>query len=277
MQALVLALAAQLLAAQQAGGDTQAPADGVDAAADAAAKQALPEGWSSGESDGQTYYYQASDPTTILWERPTAAGEAEQTPAQTEQAERAVLLAFGGALVDTDGMLASWRADTDRHHCDGWYGVECVIADTGARVVERLHLSHERLGGELSPRLPELTHLKRLLLRDNPIRGTIPESWGAFTRLEKLDLEGLSLSSNALPAALAAHVEAHRASGNHHAYKHEVDIDCEGEFSKCAPAPRCPSSPAAPSPAARPALALPCAASRCAFRRSAFAQLQTSH
>ena len=232
--ALSLALTVQLLAAQQAGDtqDTQAPADGVDAAADAAAKQALPEGWSSGESDGQTYYYQASDPTTILWERPTAAGEAEQTPAQTEQAERAVLLAFGGALVDTDGMLASWRADTDRHHCDGWYGVECGTLEDGTRVVERLHLSHEKLGGELSPRLPELTHLKRLLLRDNPIRGTIPESWGAFTRLEKLDLEGLSLSSNALPAALAAHVEAHKASGNHHAFRHEVDIDCEGEFSK---------------------------------------------
>ena len=61
-----------------------APADDVDSAA----TQALPEGWASGEIGDKTYYYQISDPETILWEPPattTSPVQAQRAaPAATE-------------------------------------------------------------------------------------------------------------------------------------------------------------------------------------------------
>jgi hypothetical protein len=103
----------------------------------------------------------------------------------------------------------------------------------GVELVEVISLNFEGLSGHLAPELVSLSSLRRLYLRGNPISGTIPRAWDAFTRLDKLDMALMNLSSNSLPPALATHVAAHREAGNTWSFQHDVDVDCQGSWSEC--------------------------------------------
>ena len=48
----------------------------------------------------------------------------------------------------------------------------------------------------------------------------------AHTFRDKLDLTGLKLEHNTLPKALHEHVASKKASGDHHAFRHDTDGSC---------------------------------------------------
>jgi Leucine-rich repeat (LRR) protein len=96
--------------------------------------------------------------------------------------DRAALLSFksGVSSDDPNGALASW--DTLHDVCN-WTGVAC---DTATQRVVNLTLSKQRLSGEVSPALANLSHLSVLNLSGNLLTGRVPPELGRLSRLTVL-------------------------------------------------------------------------------------------
>ncbi|KAH7424347.1 hypothetical protein KP509_11G003700 [Ceratopteris richardii] len=107
--------------------------------------------------------------------------------------DRNALLSFKASIIsDPNNVLADWRAS--HYNCCDWTGVTCDGA-TG-RVV-RLNLNSQHLKGTLNGGLSGLSFLQVLILMENDFHGSIPASFGAFSRLQRLCLaENPSLSGS---------------------------------------------------------------------------------
>lgn len=107
--------------------------------------------------------------------------------------DRAALLSFkSGVSSDPNGALASWDALHD-DVCN-WTGVAC---DTATGRVVNLTLSKQRLSGEVSPALANLSHLSVLNLSGNLLTGRVPPELGSLSRLTVL-----AMSMNAFTGRL---------------------------------------------------------------------------
>ena len=106
---------------------------------------------------------------------------AEEPEGQPVTPDRAALVALyqntGGENWERD-----WNWLTDRP-LDTWWGVKTV----DGRVTE-LRLDGNGLEGELPPELGDLTHLTRLVFRENQIGGQLPPEMAQLTNLRELDL-----------------------------------------------------------------------------------------
>ncbi|KAM0923341.1 hypothetical protein ACQ4PT_005638 [Festuca glaucescens] len=109
--------------------------------------------------------------------------------------DRSVLLVFkAGVSGDSKGALAGWGSPDV---CN-WTGVAC---DAVRRRVAKLILSEQRLYGEISPALGNLSHLKRLDLSGNHFAGSVPPELGNLSRLKFLDMS-LNTLSRRVPSEL---------------------------------------------------------------------------
>ena len=111
--------------------------------------------------------------------------------------DKAALVALYNA---TDG--ANWWANSGwltEAPLSQWHGVE---ADNIGRVTG-LHLSFNRLTGEIPAELGNLTNLTELDLNHNQLSGEIPAELGSLTNLTGLDLSHNQLSSE-IPAELGS-------------------------------------------------------------------------
>ena len=106
---------------------------------------ALPEGWGSGEIDGQTYYYRTSDPGTILWDPPDAAAE----PAAGDAAAAAEPAA-GGAETAEPAVLFTLQVNVTGEEAGGGGAVPLTLheGESPAEVAEAFAKQHS---------LPELS------------------------------------------------------------------------------------------------------------------------
>uniref|UniRef100_A0ACD6AEG0 Uncharacterized protein n=1 Tax=Avena sativa TaxID=4498 RepID=A0ACD6AEG0_AVESA len=110
--------------------------------------------------------------------------------------DRSALLAFKASVsVDPNRALAGWDASPDV--CN-WTGVAC---DAVARRVVKLVLGKQKLSGEVSPALGNLSHLRILNLSGNLFTGRIPPELGELSRLKSLDVSSNMLAGT-VPAEL---------------------------------------------------------------------------
>ncbi|KAL1555666.1 receptor-like protein EIX2 [Salvia divinorum] len=117
------------------------------------------------------------------------------------ESEREALLSFKNSLIDTDGILSSWRNDK----CCKWYGVEC--SNTTGHVIALQLDAYDReltrprhLRGKISPSLLELHHLNHLDLSHNDFGGIpIPEFIGSMKQLQHLYLSWSNFSGSIPP------------------------------------------------------------------------------
>ncbi|KAL1555667.1 receptor-like protein EIX1 [Salvia divinorum] len=117
------------------------------------------------------------------------------------ESEREALLSFKNGLIDTDGILSSWRNE----ECCKWYGVECSNT-TGHVIALRLDVydrklaSPRNLRGKIGPSLLELHHLNHLDLSHNDFGGNpIPEFIGSMKQLQHLNLSWSNFSGSIPP------------------------------------------------------------------------------
>ncbi|XP_047094085.1 putative leucine-rich repeat receptor-like serine/threonine-protein kinase At2g24130 [Lolium rigidum] len=112
----------------------------------------------------------------------------------SEEDDRSTLLAFkAGVSGDPNGALAGWGASSDV--CN-WTGVAC---DMVARHVVKLVLRKQKLSGEVSPALGNLSHLRILNLSGNFFAGRIPLELGNLSRLNSLDVSSNMLAGTVPP------------------------------------------------------------------------------
>uniref|UniRef100_A0A453QZ41 non-specific serine/threonine protein kinase n=1 Tax=Aegilops tauschii subsp. strangulata TaxID=200361 RepID=A0A453QZ41_AEGTS len=103
--------------------------------------------------------------------------------AASEEGDSSALLAFKSAVSDDPkGVLAGWGASPDA--CN-WTGVAC---DPVTRRVVQLVLREQKLSGELSSALGNLSHLRVLNLSGNLFAGSVPPELGSLSRLKQLSL-----------------------------------------------------------------------------------------
>jgi hypothetical protein len=100
------------------------------------------------------------------------------------------------ALVDlynsTDG--SNWKNHTGWNETDApcdWFGVSC----SGGYVI-RLSLQNKQLHGSILESLGNLSNLQRLYLQNNQLSGSIPESLGSLSNLQILSLSSNQLSGS---------------------------------------------------------------------------------
>ena len=106
----------------------------------------------------------------------------------TVATDRAALI----ALYNSAGG-ASWASKTNwgsDEPLSSWYGVD---TDNNGRVSE-LYLNHNQLSGSIPDSLGDLTNLERLYLNHNQLSGSIPDSLGDLTSLTELRLDHNQLS-----------------------------------------------------------------------------------
>ncbi|XVF68972.1 hypothetical protein PTKIN_Ptkin11bG0043900 [Pterospermum kingtungense] len=110
--------------------------------------------------------------------------------------DREALLAIKSQINhDPLGVTSSWNNSIALCH---WQGVTC-----GRRHqrVTKLDLSHQQLGGTLSPHVGNLSFLRFINLQDNNFYGVIPSEIGRLSRLESLILPNNSFGGT-IPANL---------------------------------------------------------------------------
>ena len=107
--------------------------------------------------------------------------------------DRSALLSFkSGVSSDPNGALASWGSP---NVCN-WTGVSCNMA---ARRVVKLILRDQKLSGEVSPALGNLSHLNILNLSGNLFTGRVPSELGNLFHLTLLDMSANSFSGEVPP------------------------------------------------------------------------------
>ncbi|KAG8093772.1 hypothetical protein GUJ93_ZPchr0012g18838 [Zizania palustris] len=107
----------------------------------------------------------------------------------------AALLSFkSGVSSDPNGVLANWGSSDD---VCGWSGVTCDVL-TRRRVV-KLTLRDQKLSGEVSPELGNLSHLRILNLSGNLFAGRVPPEFGNLFRLTSLDISANTFSGGVPP------------------------------------------------------------------------------
>ncbi|CAN6172829.1 unnamed protein product [Urochloa humidicola] len=107
--------------------------------------------------------------------------------------DRSALLSFkSGVSSDPNGALANWGSS---NVCN-WTGVAC---DTAARHVVKLILRDQKLAGEVSPTLGNLSHLNILNLSGNLFTGRVPSELGNLYHLTLLDMSMNSFSGKVPP------------------------------------------------------------------------------
>jgi Leucine-rich repeat (LRR) protein len=107
--------------------------------------------------------------------------------------DRYALLSFrSGVSSDPNGALAGWGAPDV---CN-WTGVAC---DTATRRVVNLTLSKQKLSGEVSPALANLSHLCVLNLSGNLLTGRVPPELGRLSRLTVLAMSMNSFTGRLPP------------------------------------------------------------------------------
>ncbi|CAL5051480.1 unnamed protein product [Urochloa decumbens] len=107
--------------------------------------------------------------------------------------DHSALLSFkSGVSSDPNGALASW----DSSNMCNWTGVAC---DTAKRCVVKLILRDQKLSGEVSPALGNLSHLKILNLSGNLFTGRVPSELGNLFHLTLLDMSRNSFSGKVPP------------------------------------------------------------------------------
>ncbi|XP_020547989.1 putative receptor-like protein kinase At3g47110 [Sesamum indicum] len=94
------------------------------------------------------------------------------------------LLLFKENIVDSRGVLDSWRYNGTANYCT-WKGISC--SSMHRRVVS-IDLDSQGLVGSLSPHLGNLSFLRRINLQNNSFHGPIPQELGRLRRLEYLEL-----------------------------------------------------------------------------------------
>ena len=124
-----------------------------------------------------------------------AATERFHDPGTERMTDREVLEVFYHATNGPNWThRTNWLSETPLSE---WYGVET----DGSGRVTNLYLGGNRLSGDISPELGELTHLQVLYLAGNQLSGTIPLELGELTHLQELSLHINDLSG-AIPAEL---------------------------------------------------------------------------
>ncbi|RLN13428.1 putative leucine-rich repeat receptor-like serine/threonine-protein kinase [Panicum miliaceum] len=107
--------------------------------------------------------------------------------------DRSALLSFkSGVSSDPNGALASWGSP---NVCN-WTGVSC---DMAARRVVKLILRDQKLSGEVSLALGNLSHLNILNLSGNLFTGRVPSELGNLNHLTLLDMSANSFSGEVPP------------------------------------------------------------------------------
>ena len=125
------------------------------------------------------------------------SASATGTPAAATSEDRAALVEFYNA---TNG--ANWGNNTNWNSSaplDQWYG---VFTNVNGRV-RRLLLSDNQLTGSIPSSLGSLTNLERLYLNDNQLTGSIPSSLGSLTNLRSLLLNFNQLTGS-IPSSLGS-------------------------------------------------------------------------
>ncbi|GAV76889.1 Pkinase domain-containing protein/LRR_1 domain-containing protein/LRRNT_2 domain-containing protein/LRR_8 domain-containing protein [Cephalotus follicularis] len=108
------------------------------------------------------------------------------------RADYQALKAIKSQLIDFRGHLRSWN-DSGYGACSGgWAGIKCVKG----RVIV-IQLPWRGLGGQISEKIGQLRHLRRISLHDNVLAGSIPWSLGFLP-----DLRGLYLFNNRLSGSI---------------------------------------------------------------------------
>ncbi|XP_062230000.1 putative leucine-rich repeat receptor-like serine/threonine-protein kinase At2g24130 [Phragmites australis] len=107
--------------------------------------------------------------------------------------DRSALLSFkSGVSSDPEGALDSWgSADV----CN-WTGVAC---DMATKRVVKLILRDQKLSGEVSPALGNLSHLNILSLSGNLFTGRVPSELGNLFRLNLLEISANSFAGEVPP------------------------------------------------------------------------------
>ncbi|RCV20320.1 hypothetical protein SETIT_4G046500v2 [Setaria italica] len=107
--------------------------------------------------------------------------------------DRSALLSFkSGVSSDPHGALASWGSS---NVCN-WTGVACDMAE---RRVVKLTLRDQKLTGEVSPALGNLSHLNILNLSGNLFTGRVPSELGNLFHLTLLDISMNSFAGKIPP------------------------------------------------------------------------------
>ncbi|KAL6861906.1 hypothetical protein ACP4OV_017606 [Aristida adscensionis] len=107
--------------------------------------------------------------------------------------DRSALLSFkSGVSSDPNGALSDWSSP---NVCN-WTGVAC---DKAGKHVVRLVLRDQRLSGEVSPALGNLSHLNILNLSGNLLTGRVPPELGNLFHLYLLDISANSFAGSVPP------------------------------------------------------------------------------
>ncbi|GER54179.1 leucine-rich receptor-like protein kinase family protein [Striga asiatica] len=96
-----------------------------------------------------------------------------------------------------ESSIDGW--DINSSNCCGWPGITCDFSSSSLNstaVVVTLHLTRQRLTGNLSESLSNLVHLRTLNLSHNNLQGQIPQSLMNLPNLETLDLSYNDLSGS---------------------------------------------------------------------------------
>ncbi|KAF0901973.1 hypothetical protein E2562_011803 [Oryza meyeriana var. granulata] len=109
--------------------------------------------------------------------------------------DHSALMSFkSGVSNDPNGALANWGSP---NVCN-WTGISC---DTSRRRVVKLMLRDQKLSGEVSPALGNLSHLSILNLSGNLFTGRVPPELGNLFRLTLLDISANTFAGR-IPAEL---------------------------------------------------------------------------
>jgi hypothetical protein len=111
---------------------------------------------------------------------------------------------FHTSIDNAWGNTSGWLSDEDE--CN-WYGITCTIIDHGDDIgiqstVIGLNMSSNSMNGILPADLAFLSNLRLLRFDFNAIAGSIPDSIGQCTDLERVELEFNYLLTGTLPDSL---------------------------------------------------------------------------
>ncbi|KAK1356407.1 receptor-like kinase TMK4 [Heracleum sosnowskyi] len=99
-----------------------------------------------------------------------------------------VLLAVAGAMGYPGSLAESWKGNDA---CAKWTFITC---DTQGKNVTIVNFANQHFGGTISPDFANLTALRTLLLSDDNLKGSIPQSLTTLPDLQVLDVSKNDLS-----------------------------------------------------------------------------------
>ncbi|KAL1826759.1 hypothetical protein ACET3Z_005171 [Daucus carota] len=99
-----------------------------------------------------------------------------------------VLLSVAGAMGYPGSLAESWKGNDA---CAKWTFITC---DTQGKNVTTVNFAKQHFGGTISPDFANLTSLRTLLLSDDDLKGSIPQSLTTLPDLQLLDVSNNNLS-----------------------------------------------------------------------------------